>query len=110
MATATMGKTPPSCTKRLFSKGPSSLGPELVGGQALLECAESGEGCGRAPPPGNPPAGSGATSSRKLAQIPSGLCLLSPHLWFSRPFSGSCLGRFHPTDAELVQKGQRTQL
>ena len=28
MATATMGKTPPSCTKRLFSKGPSSLGPE----------------------------------------------------------------------------------
>ena len=81
--------------------GTHPLGPFLPLNQQPCICPQSSPTNHLYVPPSTCPK---ATSSRKPAQIPNGLCLLSPRLWFSRPFSGSCLGRFHPTEAELVQK------
>lgn len=62
---------------------PAPLGWGWWEAQPLLECAESGEGRGRASLPGAKasrplPAGLGAASSRKVAQTAQWLCLLAP--------------------------------
>lgn len=107
VATATMGKTPPSCTKRRLPKGPAPWAG--AGGRAgiagMCRVRRGWEG----PPPGNPPAGSGATSLQEARPDPQWPVPPVPTSVVLTSLSGSLPWPLHPTDAELC-KGQRTQL